>query len=95
MFDYSVLERPMFFFCYDLENYRDNLRGFYLDFEKMAPGPISLNEEELIRDIRTCFSGENSECMDKVRAFKKEYNKYDDGHAGKRALDAIAERLSL
>ena len=56
-FDYSILERPMFFFCYDLEEYRDELRGFYLDFEKVAPGPISTSEDELVRDIRQVFDG--------------------------------------
>src|SRR5690606_3781780 len=32
-FDYALLGRPMVFHAYDLESYRDNLRGFYLDYE--------------------------------------------------------------
>ena len=28
MFDYAILNRPMLFFTYDLEDYRDTLRGF-------------------------------------------------------------------
>lgn len=60
-FDYSVLERPIFFYCYDLEEYRDELRGFYLDFEKVAPGPISGNEDELVSDIRAAFGFKNKE----------------------------------
>ena len=95
IFDYSVLERPIFFFCYDLENYRDILRGFYTDFEKLAPGPISLNEDELIRDIKDNFSGKSTECLDKIRAFKKEHNKYDDGHVSEKALDVIAKHLNI
>ena len=31
--------RPMLFYAYDLEAYRDDLRGFYFDYEP-APGPI-------------------------------------------------------
>ena len=95
VFDYSVLKRPMFFFCYDLENYRDQLRGFYLDFEKMAPGPISLSEEELIKDIKDNFEGGSTECIDKATAFNAEHNIYDDGHSSEKALDAIAKRLRL
>ncbi|MDR3084521.1 MAG: CDP-glycerol glycerophosphotransferase family protein, partial [Streptomyces sp.] len=39
MFDYAHLKRPMLFFTYDLEHYRDTLRGFYFDFEQDSPGP--------------------------------------------------------
>ncbi len=40
MFDFAATGRPMVFFTYDLEAYRDNLRGFYFDFEAEAPGPL-------------------------------------------------------
>ena len=33
-FDFANLKRPMLFFTYDLEKYRDVLRGFYIDIEK-------------------------------------------------------------
>ena len=106
-FDYSVLERPVFFFCYDLEQYRDELRGFYLDFEEIAPGPISRTEEELARDIVSAFGNsvkridEAGDDMDqngwrradyfgKLRKFKAEYNRYDDGHAAQRVLDILS-----
>ena len=38
MFDYSILNRPILFYVYDLEEYRDNLRGFNLDLEKRSTG---------------------------------------------------------
>ncbi|MBR5178552.1 MAG: CDP-glycerol glycerophosphotransferase family protein [Lachnospiraceae bacterium] len=94
-FDYSVLERPIFFFCYDLEEYRDELRGFYLDFEKVAPGPISTDEDELVSNIRQIFGGENTEWKNKVIEFKKWFNEYDDGHASERVLDVLASRCAL
>ena len=52
MFDYALLDRPMFFYTYDLERYRDELRGWYFDFEKEAPGPLSKDTEGLIKDIK-------------------------------------------
>ena len=39
-FDYANLKRPILYYMYDLEKYRDVLRGFYLDVEKELPGPI-------------------------------------------------------
>ncbi|BFO16455.1 hypothetical protein SHKM778_28430 [Streptomyces sp. KM77-8] len=41
MFDYVNTGRPILFFTYDLDHYRDTLRGFYFDFEGSAPGPCS------------------------------------------------------
>src|SRR5699024_5114208 len=32
-FDYANLNRPILFYVYDIEEYRDQLRGFYIDFE--------------------------------------------------------------
>ena len=51
MFDYSILHRPIFFYAYDLEAYRDNLRGFYFDMEQEVPGPIVTTTEELVQAI--------------------------------------------
>ncbi|KAF0819023.1 CDP-glycerol:poly(glycerophosphate) glycerophosphotransferase [Bacillus sp. ZZV12-4809] len=50
-FDYSNLRRPILFFTYDLEKYRDTLRGFYIDMEKEVPGPLLKTTEEIIDSI--------------------------------------------
>lgn len=60
MFDYSLTGRPMFFYCYDLEAYRDRLRGFYFDFLEEAPGPVSNTVEQLTADIRETYSDKYS-----------------------------------
>src|SRR5699024_6768720 len=44
-FDYANLKRPILFFAYDLEKYRDQLRGFYIDIEKELPGPLVKTSE--------------------------------------------------
>lgn len=46
-FDYANLRRPILFYMYDIEEYRDTLRGFYFDIEKEPPGPIVKNMKEL------------------------------------------------
>ncbi len=51
-FDYANLKRPMIFFVYDIDDYRDNLRGFYFDFEEKAPGPLTRTTEEIISEIK-------------------------------------------
>ena len=88
MFDYSILNRPMFFFMYDLESYRDELRGFYFDVIEEIPGPISKTTEALIRDIEEYNYNVYEE---KYRAFRNKYNKNDDGKASQRVIDRILE----
>ncbi len=51
-FDYANLRKPMIFYVYDIEEYRDKLRGFYFDFEKKAPGPLVKTTKEVIGAIK-------------------------------------------
>src|SRR5699024_7562508 len=51
MFDYLNLQRPIYFYCYDLEDYAD-MRGFYFEFEKEVPGPVVKNTSNLCRKIK-------------------------------------------
>ena len=39
MFDFANTRKPMLFFTYDLDEYKNNIRGFYMDFEEEAQGP--------------------------------------------------------
>jgi len=40
IFEYSLFERPMIFFAYDLDEYFD-WRGFYYNYDELTPGPSS------------------------------------------------------
>lgn len=51
MFDYAHLKRPMLFFAYDLEEYTQDLRGVYLDYEEIVPGPIVRDTAEIIEAL--------------------------------------------
>ncbi len=51
-FDYANLRRPILFFVYDIEEYEDEIRGFYLDFKEVAPGPLINDNDELIKEIK-------------------------------------------
>ncbi|MEU8236986.1 bifunctional glycosyltransferase family 2 protein/CDP-glycerol:glycerophosphate glycerophosphotransferase [Actinoplanes missouriensis] len=88
MFDFASTGRPILFFTYDLENYRDNLRGFYFDFEAEAPGPLLSTSDEVIDAIRT-----SDQVVEKYatqyQAFKERASDLDDGHAAARLADAM------
>ncbi|MDH6578136.1 bifunctional glycosyltransferase family 2 protein/CDP-glycerol:glycerophosphate glycerophosphotransferase [Kitasatospora sp. MAP5-34] len=88
MFDFANTGRPMVFFTYDLEHYRDNLRGFTFDFEAAAPGPMPASSEELVSALGRIdeLSGEYAE---KYTAFREAYCDLDDGQASARVVDAL------
>lgn len=86
MFDYSLLERPMLFFAYDLEDYKENLRGFYFDFVNDVPGPISKDTDQLINDIKE-YDANN--WKEKYKIYHNKFNSVDDGHASQKIIDVI------
>lgn len=86
MFDYSLLDRPCLFYAYDLDNYKDNLRGFYFDFINEAPGPIISTTEELIQSIKNYDAKEYEE---KYRAFKDKFNHADKGNASDQVVELV------
>lgn len=92
-FDYGNLKRPIIFYMYDLELYRDTLRGFYFNIEQDAPGPIAKNMEELEIHLHEVLSGGISkEYIEKYDAFYEKYCYLEDGFATKRIVDKIVSK---
>ncbi|MEK5524015.1 bifunctional glycosyltransferase/CDP-glycerol:glycerophosphate glycerophosphotransferase [Heyndrickxia sp. FSL W8-0423] len=79
-FDYANLKRPILFFTYDLEKYRDTLRGFYIDMENDIPGPMLKTTEEIISAIKKIELVEN-EYKRKYDDFYKKFCEWDNGKA--------------
>lgn len=92
MFDYSILDRPMLFYCYDLNEYKDKLRGFYFDFIKEAPGPIVKSTQMLIKAIKEY---DHDLYKEKYHTFRSKYNHADDGNASKKIVKLIKEVANL
>ncbi len=84
VFDFSLLEKPILFFAYDLERYYDE-RGFYYPYETFVPGPVVKNNCELIE----CISKIKEFDYNKIRDFKERYMSGCDGHATKRILEQV------
>ena len=85
VFEYSLFERPMLFFTYDLEDYIDN-RGLYYDFDEITPGPLCRTNEEMIDYIKHI-----DERFDKkeVIDFKEKFMCCCDGHSSERIFALI------
>lgn len=87
MFDYANLKRPMIYYMYDLEHYRDESNGFYFDPAQVLPGPIVKTDDELIAAIQDV--NENFEYDEKYQAFNERFDPWDDGHASERVVNEI------
>lgn len=85
IFEYSLFERPMIFFAYDLDDYFD-WRGFYYNYDELTPGPIVNSTEEIIdyiQNIDTRFD------QDEVHAFREKFMSACDGHATDRIVELV------
>lgn len=90
-FDYANLKRPMIFFAYDIESYRDELRGFYFNFEKEAPGPIVKKTDEVIQEIKR-IEIEGYDINSYNKYFYNTFCSLEDGNASKRIVKYILKK---
>ena len=88
-FDYANLKRPMLFYMYDFEEYKDEMRGFYIDLDEL-PGEITKTEDELINAIRHT---KNFEYNEKYKKFNDKFNYLDDGQAAKRTVEKLIKTI--
>lgn len=85
-FDYGNLRRPMIFYVYDIDTYRDKLRGFYFDFEQKAPGPLAKTTDEVIAYIR---QAEKEPLNEQFEEFYNTFCYLEDGEASKRVVEEV------
>ena len=88
MFDFVNTGRPMLFFTHDLEAYRDDLRGFYIDFEAEAPGPLLTHTNDVI-DALGDLDRVVAEHAGRYEAFRQKFASLEDGHAAARFVDQL------
>jgi CDP-glycerol glycerophosphotransferase len=87
MFDFANTGRPMLFFTYDLEQYRDELRGFYFDLDVM-PGPKLRTSAEVVAAVRDA-DAVRAQHDDVYRSFRDTFCAFDDGTASAEVVTAV------
>jgi CDP-glycerol glycerophosphotransferase len=88
MFDFAVTAKPQLFFTPDLETYRDTTRGFYFDFEPVAPGPLLTDTDGVIATLRD-LPTVGAQYADRYATFRERFSHLEDGHATERVLDRL------
>jgi len=85
-FEYALLEKPMIFYPYDLENYESH-RGLWNEYKQLVPGPVVFSTEEIVKLVK-----DNSFDMQKIKEFSKEWNKYSNGHSSENLVEYLCNQ---
>jgi len=81
--EFAILNRPMIFFPYDLNEYNSE-RGLWGPYEELVPGPIAYTTTEILSLIK-----ENHFDYNKIQDFNKKWNLYSDGHSCQRLVEFL------
>ncbi|MDU0402416.1 Teichoic acid poly(glycerol phosphate) polymerase [Lactococcus lactis] len=83
-FDYANLNRPIYFYMYDFEQYEQELRGFYLNVPDELPNDVITREDDLLVKI-------NNEDFDyeRLRKFNQVFNSWNDGKVSSKVAKRI------
>jgi CDP-glycerol glycerophosphotransferase len=86
--DYANTGRPILLYTYDLDDYREEIRGFYVDLEAIAPGPLLRTSDEVAEALLD-LDGVAGRHAERYEAFRRRFCELDDGHATERVVERI------
>lgn len=87
IFEYSLLNKPIVFYCYDLMSYN---RDFYLNYPDDLPGEVLKTQDELTEFLKT---PEKHIITDKYNNFVEKYMSGCDGKSAERIAEIINSYL--
>ncbi|MEH7158398.1 CDP-glycerol glycerophosphotransferase family protein [Neobacillus drentensis] len=82
-YEYSLLHRPIIFFTYDFEKYKQE-RGVMAGFEEQLPGPMVNDTESIIDLIQT-----NRFDLSQVEYYSEKWNQYSKGHSSQTLVSKL------
>lgn len=83
VFEYSLFEKPMIFLAHDLDTFFD-WRGFYYDYNELAPGPVVKSTTELVNYIKDIDKNFDKK---RVTDFRNKFMSSCDGHATQKIIE--------
>jgi teichoic acid glycerol-phosphate primase len=86
-FEYSILNKPIIFFLYDIEYYQ-KARGLWENYLEFLPGPITYTTDEVI-DLLIEEKFDNQ----RIKQFCEKWNEYSKGDSSKNIVKLIKKEL--
>ena len=96
-FDYLLLDRPLVFYPYDLDDYRTFSRALYDDYDSVTPGPKAYDAVGLLQTLTTLLSSYDEQArryaVERAVVRGRFYEHVDD-RASARLFDALRQRTA-
>lgn len=90
--DFLLLNRPLLFYQYDLEEYQKQERSLYIPFESLDIAPIAYNKSEFIEKLNVACNPEDL-YAEKRRAFTPHYFMNTKQDNGREKVKVILDQL--
>lgn len=84
IYEYCLFGRPMIFYAYDLQKFREEGRDFYEEYEEYVPGPVVQSQAELVEVWKNRL-----EWKGKAEDFRSSVYEFTDKNAVNRLFDLI------
>ncbi|RBP91522.1 CDP-glycerol glycerophosphotransferase (TagB/SpsB family) [Cytobacillus firmus] len=85
-YEYSLLNKPMIFFAYDMEHYKKS-RGLWEQYESTLPGPIVKSTTEVAKAIK-----DNEFDLQAINKYAEVWNEYSKGYSSKNLVDYLFKK---
>ena len=93
--DYMLLRRPLVFYQYDYDYFREKERSFYIDFKEINIAPIAYKREELYDAIMSVISSGDSYLENRMKFAKEVYfDNINHNNACKKIKDILDSLMS-
>jgi len=87
-FDFLILDKPIIFLPFDMEEYVKDNHGFYYDYDWVTAGPKTQNWIETLTEMKKIILGKDKYKKQR-RIIDKLFNTYSDGNNSKRVFNEI------
>lgn len=91
MVDFANTLKPILIYAYDLDEYGNELRGFYIPITEF-PGPVFTTQDELAESLNA-LDRIAAEWADRRDEFRKTYTPWDSAGSTQRVIDAVFRSL--
>lgn len=89
-FEFCLLNKPMVFYAYDLEEYIAE-RGIWENYEAFVPGPVVFTQEQLEAAILATDHSMNDQ---RVVDFCETWNRYSQGKSSEQLIDYVIKKVT-
>lgn len=86
--DYLLLDRPIIYFAYDLDEYLSQDRGMYESFDDMIGGAVATNFDALLAEINSFMQGDDKHSTIRKTQIQK-YHDYLDNKSCLRIINYL------